>query len=171
MRLMHSCLLMLAIALSGCSTVPKSLATADGVDDQIRIGGRLVRMVVEPDQTCLLISGKPLDVNARPRVGKPSTGRFWACRPGFLEPTDIDRRAEVTVLAAPTSLTRPASAARGEPPAPIYDVQVIYVWPERQNDLVYLSPGLFGTFWGYYEPTFVRYRARHDRPLVITRDD
>src|SRR5690348_1448830 len=97
--------------LAGCATIPKPLegnystvstssAQQGGAGGtRVRWGGEIIKTEPGPQQTCFYLLSRPLDSQARPKVGNTgeNQGRFVACRDGFYDPEVFVRGREVTV--------------------------------------------------------------------------
>ncbi|MFW0767104.1 Slp family lipoprotein [Trabulsiella odontotermitis] len=104
---------LVAIALSGCVTVPDAIqgtsptpqqdltrvmaAPSLYVGQEARFGGKVVNVRNEQGKTRLEIATVPLDSGARPLLGTASRGRIYADVNGFLDPVDF-RDQLVTVV-------------------------------------------------------------------------
>lgn len=155
--------------LGGCATIPKPLegtytdvsttsAQQGGAGGtHVRWGGEIIKTEPGQQQTCFYILARPLDSQARPRVGTSgeTDGRFVACRAGFYDPEVFTRGRELTVTG---TLHGTLSQKVGE-----YD----YAYPRVEADVIYLWPkhvearypaGYYDPFWGpgwgpgYYGP-------------------
>lgn len=104
---------LVAIALSGCVTVPDAIqgtsptpqqdltrvmaAPSLYIGQEARFGGKVVNVRNEQGKTRLEIATVPLDSGARPLLGAASRGRIYADVNGFLDPVDF-RDQLVTVV-------------------------------------------------------------------------
>ncbi|SAA72487.1 Slp family outer membrane lipoprotein [Enterobacter hormaechei] len=102
-----------AIALSGCVTVPDAIKGTSPtpqqdlvrvmnapelyVGQEARFGGKVVEVLNQQGKTRLEIATVPLDSGARPVLGEASRGRIYADVSGFLDPVDF-RGQLVTVV-------------------------------------------------------------------------
>lgn len=156
----QSVLMMLALVLAGCSSIPESIqGTTERPYDRLsqiplmpqialgqeaRLGGRVVSVHNENDRTRLVIVSLPLDRWARPQLESVSEGRFIANVKGFLEPLDFQGRL-VTVVGSVAEMEQGQIGSRP------YRFVVINVngyqrWNETQQ--VILPPGA-GDPWGW----------------------
>ena len=94
-----------AIALSGCVTVPDAIKGTSPtpqqdlvrvmnapelyVGQEARFGGKVVEVLNQQGKTRLEIATVPLDSGARPVLGEASRGRIYADVNGFLDPVDF----------------------------------------------------------------------------------
>lgn len=94
-----------AIALSGCVTVPDAIKGTSPtpqqdlvrvmnapelyVGQEARFGGKVVEVINQQGKTRLEIATVPLDDGARPVLGEASRGRIYADVSGFLDPVDF----------------------------------------------------------------------------------
>ena len=102
-----------AIALSGCVTVPDAIKGTSPtpqqdlvrvmnapelyVGQEARFGGKVVEVINHQGKTRLEIATVPLDDGARTVLGEASRGRIYADVSGFLDPVDF-RGQLVTVV-------------------------------------------------------------------------
>jgi len=115
---------------------------------EVRWGGRLARVDLRDDETCLEIVSLPLDRRARPTRSDVSDGRFLACSPGFYDPAIYTPRREVTVVGTVVDLERGTVGKRGYT-FPKVAAAAIYLWPEpRSRRPVYYGPWI--GYWGPY---------------------
>ncbi|MDU4943221.1 MAG: Slp family lipoprotein [Mixta calida] len=108
-----SAIVLAALLLSGCVTVPDSVKGRSPVPQQdllrvmnapqlyvgqeARFGGKVVKVTNLDGRTRLEIATQPLDESARPRLGAASVGRIWADVNGFIDPVDVTNQM-VTVV-------------------------------------------------------------------------
>ncbi|MDU3076918.1 MAG: Slp family lipoprotein [Mixta calida] len=108
-----SAIVLAALLLSGCVTVPDSVKGRSPVPQQdllrvmnapqlyvgqeARFGGKVVKVTNLDGRTRLEIATQPLDERARPRLGAASVGRIWADVNGFIDPVDVTNQM-VTVV-------------------------------------------------------------------------
>lgn len=170
----------ITLFLSGCSTIPASikgnnqpglqkdflkLKQTPGlyVGQQVRLGGLVINVVNQPQETLLEIAVLPLNYNAQPEIGAQYQGRILAKSLMFLDPVNF-RNHYVTVLG---NLTGSRTGRVGNStypfvtmnivgyqvwqeetrimPAPGFDYGIGPVWPADWNGMMY--PG-----WGWYDP-------------------
>ncbi|MEI9696693.1 Slp family lipoprotein [Moellerella wisconsensis] len=103
---MHVALLVGALALSGCVTIPASIkgtspnpaenlvsvrnAPEMYIGQEGRFGGKVISVFNEPEKTRLEIAVMPLNkYDAAPELNTVSEGRLYAYVNSFLEPTDF----------------------------------------------------------------------------------
>lgn len=149
------------LLLGGCATAPKPLrgefstqspeqaSSASAAGDVVRWGGSIVSVAPSANETCFEILGRELNESARPRVARDvSAGRFLACRAGFYDPAIFEQDREVTVTGRVTGFeTRRIGEYDYRYPRVAADV--VYLWPERENMVVYPQPS---PFWPVYRP-------------------
>ncbi|AXF75698.1 Slp family lipoprotein [Erwinia tracheiphila] len=113
MSLQFGSLVLLAVLLAGCASVPDSVRGTSPTPQQdlvrvmnapqlyigqeSRFGGKVVKVTNKNGVTRLEIAGMPLDDTARPVLGSPSTGRIYADIKGFADPVDFNGQM-VTVV-------------------------------------------------------------------------
>jgi outer membrane lipoprotein len=149
-------------ALGACATMPQPLqgnyanVTAMGAQQggaggtQVRWGGEIIKTEPGPQETCFYILSRPLDGQARPKLGDAgqSQGRFMACHPGFYDPEVFTRGRELTVTGTlQGTVTR--KVGEYEYAYPRVEANVVYLWPKRP---IYVGtpypPGFYDPFWG-----------------------
>ncbi|POT58613.1 hypothetical protein C3432_12075 [Citrobacter amalonaticus] len=168
------------LLLSGCTTIPPSIK-GNGQPDlqkdflkiqktpslyvgqQARLGGLVINVINQPNETLLEIAVLPLNINARPEISAQYQGRLLAKSLTFLDPVNF-RNHYVTLLG---NLTGSRSGRVGNSaypfitmnvsgyqvwqeetqimPAPGFDYGIGPVWPADWNGMMY--PG-----WGWYDP-------------------
>lgn len=110
---MSGVLLVCALLLSGCVTVPDAIKGGSALPQQdlarvmndpslyvgqeSRFGGKVVKVTNLNGKTRLEIATQPLDDSARPRLGAASVGRIYADINNFVDPVDVNNQY-VTVL-------------------------------------------------------------------------
>lgn len=169
-----------ALLLSGCTTIPSAIK-GNGKPDlqknfrdiqqspnlyvgqQVRLGGMVINVINQPNETLLEIAVLPLNINARPEISSQYQGRLLAKSPAFLDPVNF-RNHYVTLLG---DLTGSRSGRVGHSaypfitmnilgyqiwqeetrimPAPGFDYGIGPTWPTDWNEMMY--PG-----WGWYDP-------------------
>lgn len=145
--------------LGGCATIPQPLqgnyatvstasARQGGAGDTpVRWGGEIIKTEPGPQQTCFFVLSRPLDKQARPRLGNSgeNDGRFVACRDGFYDPEVFTRGRELTVTGALHGIVT-KKVGDYDYAYPRVEADVVYLWPKRP---VYTSsPGYYDPFWG-----------------------
>jgi len=183
MSLYRPITLVAALALlGGCATIPKPLegnyadiTTASAQQGgaggtPVRWGGEIIKTEPGPQQTCFFLLSRPLDNQARPKIGNAgqSQGRFVACRDGFYDPEVFVRGRELTVTG---TLHGTVSQKVGEfdYAYPRVEADVVYLWPKRPLVANY-PPGFYDPFWGPgFGPGFYGWGNPywHHRPSVI----
>lgn len=170
----------IALLLSGCANIPPSIKGNNlpdvqknflelkktpnlYVEQQVRLGGMVLNVINQPNETLLEIAVLPLNYNAQPEIGEPYQGRLLAKSPSFLDPINF-RNHYVTVLG---NLTGSHIGRVGNSsyqfitmdilgyqvwqektqvlPSPGFDYGIGPVWPANWNGMMY--PG-----WGWYDP-------------------
>lgn len=171
--------------LAGCASIPKPLAGdyatvtsneargggAGGT--QVRWGGEIIKTEPGPQQTCFYLLSRPLDRQARPKIGNSgeNLGRFVACRDGFYDPEVFVRGRELTVTG---TLHGTVSQKVGDfdYAYPRVEANVVYLWPKRPVAVNY-PPGYYDPFWGpgfgpgYYG--WGGYPWYHRPPVIVVR--
>jgi outer membrane lipoprotein len=170
-------ILVLAIALGGCATVPGQLAgenfsaitpqqaasqNADG--QNVRWGGEIIQVEPRADTTCFEVLGRELYDDARPKRRDANQGRFIACVPGFYDPVEYTKGRDLTVTG---SLHGSEKHKVGEfdYTFPHVNANQVYLWPKREP-LERYHP------WGpYYDPIWGPYWGNWgwSPPIVIVR--
>ncbi len=168
---MKSILLSLGLTLLvGCASVPEPLRgeftdvepdAAIGATGQVRWGGRIVEVMPMPDTTCIEILGMPLDVRARPLDLDHGTGRFRACKGGFLDPAIFATGRDITVTG---SVVGEETRELGEYSyrMPRIAIDEVLLWPERpriEHVRVHDDPFAWRRGWWPVGPVFI-YRSR-----------
>ncbi|MFC5525461.1 Slp family lipoprotein [Rhodanobacter ginsengisoli] len=171
--------------LGGCATIPKPLegtytdvsttsAQQGGAGGtHVRWGGEIIRTEPGQQQTCFYILARPLDSQARPRVGTAgeTDGRFVACRAGFYDPEVFTRGRELTVTGTLHG-TVTEKVGEYDYAYPRVEADVVYLWPTRPIRVDY-PPGFYDPFWGpgfgpgYYGYGPWGYSPYWGRPRVI----
>ena len=153
-------------ALGACATMPQPLqgnyanvttmaAQQGGAGGtQVRWGGEIIKTEPGPQETCFYILARPLDSQARPKLGSSgeNMGRFIACHPGFYDPEVFTRGRELTVTGTLHG-TVSRKVGQYEYAYPRVEANVVYLWPKRP---VYVNtpypPGFYDPFWGPWGP-------------------
>ena len=150
-----------ALALvGGCATIPQplqgtytSISSASAQQggaggERVRWGGEIIKTEPGVQQTCFYLLSRPLDKQARPRMGTSgeSDGRFVACRAGFYDPEVFVRGRELTVTG---TLHGTVSQKVGDYDYayPRVEADVVYLWPKRVPVTRYPA-GYYDPFWG-----------------------
>ncbi len=180
--LRFSALALFAGALGACATIPQPLqgqyspltprqAGSAATGESVRWGGEIIKVEPKTDATCFEILGRELDDSARPRLRRPSEGRFIACRNGFQDPEEFQRGREMTVVGRVTG-TDHGKVGEFDYAYPHVAADAIYLWPKRP--LVVHTPDYdpwrygygpygpwgWGPYWGPYwgGPVIIRER-------------
>lgn len=148
---------LLAMLLVGCQTVPEAVRTPTGpaleqvrenpaahVNQPIRWGGTIARTENLQTQTWLHIVGRALDSQGRPIESDRSTGRFVARASGFLDPEIHARGREITVTGRYVE-TITSLVGEYPYPTPVASVDTVYLWDKRPEPAPY---------WPYYDPFY-----------------
>jgi outer membrane lipoprotein len=175
-------ILLTALVCAGCAVTPEPLrgdfaavhpndpAVATG--QVVRWGGVIKSVKPGEGQTCVEVIGHALDRGARP-VADGYSGRFIACKPGFLDPEVYRPGREVTVTGVVEGYTQDR-VGDFEYVYPRVAVQAEHLWPLRNvvRDVVYVHPyplvrgAFFFGPYGYYDPFFHGPHFHHP-PRVI----
>jgi len=107
------CLVLSAVLLTGCVSVPESVRGTSPtpqqdlvrvlnapqlyVGQESRFGGKVLKIINKNGLTRLEIAVMHLDDSARPVLGSPSIGRIYADIHGFVDPIDFNNQM-VTVV-------------------------------------------------------------------------
>jgi outer membrane lipoprotein len=150
-----------AACLGACATAPKPLqgqfaavqpqqaVQAGNTGDSVRWGGRIVNVHTEKLFSCFEIVGAPLDGSGRPRKVDETTGRFIACRSGFYEPQVFAAGRELTISGRIEGFET-HKVGDYDYRYPRVAAEVVYLWPERQDNDDRLRPTLmYGWGWGW----------------------
>jgi outer membrane lipoprotein len=176
MRAMFPLFLLL---LSACATVPEPLSgefpasmpeSGVATSTRVRWGGNVIAVEPKATETCFQVLARELSERARPRLSDASGGRFVACRGGFYDPAVFAQGREVTVVGSVTGTTV-LRIGEHELSVPRVAADVVYLWPERQEQVIYRHD----PFWWYSpwhdpfwtRPYYVRYR--HVRPHEVPK--
>jgi len=141
MNCRHSLPMLLALALSGCVTIPDSLqgdylqeplpnaVTEDHQDQRVRWGGLLVATPrVGDSENCMEIYALPLDEWYRPELRSPSAGRFLACHDGQLDPQEFLPGRDLTLVGTLDGFVE-GQVGNDIHRFPVVDVGSAHVWP------------------------------------------
>lgn len=184
MRLPIPTVVIAALVLGGCATVPKPLAgdhfatltprqaaTQDIHGETVRWGGKIVKVVPESEQTCFEVLSRELYANARPRERDASGGRFIACSKGFYDPELYAPGRELTVTGRLAGTEQHKVGDYNYTYAHV-DADTVYLWPKREPMERYNAwpsdPfwGPFGPYWGggFWVPPVVIIRPAPTKP-------
>ncbi len=149
-----------ALALGGCATIPKPLegnyppvsldaaraGTAQGT--RVRWGGEIIQTTPREEQTCFTVLAEPLDSQARPQRGEDSLGRFVACKQGFYDPEVFAKGRELTVTGNLEG-TIQQKVGQYDYTYPKVAADTVYLWPKRP---LYAAVPYYDPFWGPCDP-------------------
>jgi len=181
MRFCIASLAVLAVLISGCTTVPEQIQ-GDYADisparvepalfgSQVRWGGTIIDAVNEEDSTCFEVLSRELDKYLRPRLEDRTAGRFIACKAGFYDPEVYARGREVTLTGRIRSI-EVRQVDEFDYRYPVIDVDQLILWEVRQEVLVIdqpYDPFFYPYYWGYY-PYYPYYYPMHGRSYGRTR--
>lgn len=130
------------------------------VGETVRWGGTIIETRNHQDATWVLMLGRPLDAEGRPKPDTDPTGRFIAAFSGFLDPAVYEAGREMTVRG---TLAEPVTLKVGEFPYryPVVKVENRYLWAKRQEVSYppYWDDYYWPPFWGdpWYPYGFHRY--------------
>jgi outer membrane lipoprotein len=138
-------ILILAILLSGCATVPAPISVGPFADittrmatssdysgERVRWGGKIALTTPEKGETCFQIVSHPLDSSARPEEGDQSDGRFIACIAGFFDPAVYAAGRELTVVGTLKG-SEPGKIGGYDYNFPKLTAETVYLWPKREQ--------------------------------------
>jgi outer membrane lipoprotein len=145
-----------AALLTGCATVPASLAgdnftavtpqqavVGPGASGQrVRWGGEIIKVEPRANATCFEILSRELYADARPNRRDHSDGRFIACKQGFFDPAVYAKGRDITVVGAVNGSER-HKVGEYDYTFALVAADEVYMWPKRAA-----YPG------GYYDPFF-----------------
>ncbi|CAE6688036.1 Slp family lipoprotein [Candidatus Nitrotoga fabula] len=154
-------LIMLPIAVTGCSTVPNQLLVGTFAEvtplaaqnqnlegQRVRWGGTIVNTEPGKDETCFEVVSYPLGSSARPLETDATSGRFLACTPLFYDPVVYAKGREITVIGTIQGIST-RKLGEYEYRYPQIKAETVYLWAQ-------LSPYYYGPpypyFNGYYGP-------------------
>jgi len=144
---MKNYFLVIALILSGCSSLPVAISEPPAQDIQlrevvanfsefqgwpIRWGGTIIDVQNEKLFTRLQILQFPLDSYGRPKVYEASQGRFIIQHSAFLDPVLYDKGSVIT--AAGTVESELHQMVGNKPlKLPVISSQEIYLWSDEQS--------------------------------------
>ncbi len=165
-----STVLLGALLLSGCVTIPDSVRGTSPTPQQdltrvmaapelfigqeSRFGGRVVNVTNKTGQTRLELAAMPLDDGARPILGSASVGRIYADLNGFVDPVDVkDKLITVVGLIKGTE--------KGTIGKVTYNFLVVSVTGYQRWHLTQqiVTPPQPIAPWIFYEPDYPRHRG------------
>ncbi len=168
MRTLAVLTLAMLLLLSGCaSNIPQPIRTAAPgniaidearaeserfVGQQVRWGGTIIETRNHQDATWVMMLGRPLDEQGRPKPESEPTGRFIAAFKGFLDPAVYEAGRELTVRG---TLGKPVTLKVGEYPYryPVVQVEHRYLWaPRREIREPYGNDYWPSPFWDPWYP-------------------
>ncbi len=83
---------------SAATSEPNLISAETDLNKKFLWGGEILSVENLHQTTELTIISYPLDRSEKPKYNKPSTGRFVAVYPGFLEPTDYHQGQSITIV-------------------------------------------------------------------------
>lgn len=161
-----SLLLILLLALSACSSAPKSLRgeypplapqtiKLQDLGTSVRWGGVLLATQPEQERTCFEVLSKSLSSSMRPRNEDQTSGRFIACNPGFHDPQVFVKGREVTVIGQLQAIDE-RKVGEYSYRYPVLAADFMTMWPERPDIIIqdfhdpFYHPWYWGPYWGPY---------------------
>jgi outer membrane lipoprotein len=166
----------LVLLLVACANLPPAIEDAPAVDISypqaaqaigsyraaaVRWGGTLVEVENEQTGSQLQVLSYPLNNYGRPRLDKPSQGRFIIKSPDFLDPAVYAKNSEITVAGALNG-DEERTVGKKVLRLPVVSASVIHLWPvEQRNDCSGVGGGFgygyspfgYNPYWGgYYRP-------------------
>lgn len=175
----------LLLILTACSNLPPAIDNPPLVDisypqavqaignyqsAQVRWGGVVIDVENEQTSSIVQILSYPLNHFGRPRLDKPSQGRFIVKTAEFIDPAVYTKNSEITV-AGILKGDEARMIGKKELRLPVVASSVIYLWPVESNTECY-GPGAWGGvgyspyfgyspyYWGgyYYGGPYRRWR-------------
>lgn len=149
-------LLISAMLISACNSVPKRLSVAEDVkltsyeqantqttashNKQARWGGRIISITNQAQNTVLDVLHQELNNSGRPKTADKSQGRFRVYMQGYLEPAIYEPGRMITVLG---KLAEHEQALVGSYPVslPVIHASQMHLWQQRQvkeKEFVYI---------------------------------
>jgi outer membrane lipoprotein len=165
MRPVSLTLLVGALALGGCATVPAPIAGTDfatvtpqqavaqNAHARVRWGGEIIKVEPKNDSTCFEVLARDLYSDARPSRHDGSDGRFIACSKGFYDPAVYTRGRDLTVVGTVNGTEQHQVGDYNYTYAHV-DADAAYLWPKHPHYAAgYYDPWydpFFGPAWGPY---------------------
>ncbi|MCU0970805.1 MAG: Slp family lipoprotein [Gammaproteobacteria bacterium] len=153
-------LLCLAGGLAGCASpagtpvggpAASPAQTAPAGARRVEWGGTIIAVSNQRDSTELEVLAYPLTADGRPDVAAPSSGRFIAVRPGFLEPADY-RPGRLVTVAGPVVGVRQGRVGEAQHSFPAMAAESLRVWSTADTGSRVVPYGTIGIGFGsgYY---------------------
>ncbi|WP_181918498.1 MULTISPECIES: Slp family lipoprotein [unclassified Wenzhouxiangella] len=166
---MLSGLVLSALLVAGCATVPEPLGGEfeeltpeqsgdQHVGQQVRWGGSIVDTRPGKSETCIEVLARSLDSRARPHSGDDDRGRFLACRDGFEDPAVFERGRDITVVGTLTGFVE-GNIGEFRYVYPRVEADTLFLWGEEVPARYYHDP------WYYRDPwwPYARFPWSHSR--------
>lgn len=102
----------------------------------VRWGGVIVEVNNDKDFSWMEVTFYPLDYYGRPKIDKPSEGRFIIRSPEYLEPRDYAKNREIIVVGEIEGKTD-GSVNYKNPGLPLIKATAIHLWPINYRDNYY----------------------------------
>ena len=168
----------ITLLLGACASTPKPLrgdfaaltpqqaSESGSTGELVRWGGSILDVETDGQSSCFVILGRPMYDSSRPREGDVSVGRFLACRNGFYDPAIFAKDRQITVIGHVADFeTRPVG--QYDYRYPRLDTDVIYLWPERNDDDRFYFVGGMGWYpspFGFSGYRVIHYSPRRSAP-------
>ena len=148
--------------LHACSNLPANIKNPPSVDIQlhqalknsssfqnypVRWGGTIIDVENEANETKMQILFYPLNYYGRPKLNKPSSGRFITVSKQFLDPAIYANGTSITVVGTLQG-TLEKQIGKKIITVPIVSINSFHIWPQYPQN--YYSPyGYYPNYYGY----------------------
>ncbi|MEQ1621413.1 MAG: Slp family lipoprotein [Methylococcales bacterium] len=169
----------LFLLLAACSSLPPAIEDAPLVDvtypqankaianfpsAPVRWGGVVINVENEQSASVVQVLSYPLNHYGKPRLDKPSEGRFVVRTPEFLDPAEYAANSEITV-AGVLKGDEARLIGKKELRLPVVSANVIHLWPVDDRKECYGNGGFaFGFGYNPYFSPFYGYGPRYSGP-------
>jgi outer membrane lipoprotein len=137
-------LLLISVAVSSCSSIPKVLQGEYStlspyeakqnhiVMEVVRWSGQIIQVINDQDKTCFVVINSQTDSSLRPLKIVPQKGsRFIACKPDFLEPQAFNNKL-VTITGTISKYTI-EKVGEYNYEYPVVTADKIYIWNQPRS--------------------------------------